>query len=94
MNPVEWTRKTRLIHRDHLYEEAPLIYAKRKTAVKTVFGRIKEIFGVGRLYVWGNQAVETKQGFLFMSMNLTELTKILAGNASKIKKTTSENQYP
>lgn len=59
-------------------EEGSRIYAKRKTDVEPVFGRLKSVFGVRRVHVRGRQAVQTEIGFLFMSMNLTKLAKNLA----------------
>ncbi|WP_018164382.1 transposase, partial [Streptococcus henryi] len=67
------------------------IYAKRKIDVEPVFGRLKSVFGVRRVHVRGNQAVQTEVGFLFMSMNLTKLAKNLGSKTSHTQKPHSDS---
>ncbi|MGT2802328.1 transposase, partial [Streptococcus henryi] len=72
-------------------EEGSRIYAKRKIDVEPVFGRLKSVFGVRRVHVRGNQAVQTEVGFLFMSMNLTKLAKNLGSKTSHTQKPHSDS---
>ncbi|MBM7642145.1 hypothetical protein JOC28_000437, partial [Streptococcus loxodontisalivarius] len=72
-------------------QEGSRIYAKRKIDVEPVFGRLKSVFGVRRVHVRGNQAVQTEIGFLFMSMNLTKLAKNLALKTSHTQKPHSDS---
>ncbi|WP_371134331.1 IS1182 family transposase [Streptococcus didelphis] len=92
-NPT-WTYFKAKIKEELNSDEGARIYAKRKTDVETVFGRMKGIFGVRRVHVRGEQAVQTELGFLFMSMNLTKLAKLLVGKTAKKKTSTSEKPYP
>ncbi|WP_162011097.1 transposase, partial [Streptococcus sp. S784/96/1] len=71
--------------------EGSRIYAKRKIDVEPVFGRLKSVFGVRRVHVRGNQAVQTEVGFLFMSMNLTKLAKNLGSKTSNTQKPHSDS---
>ncbi|WP_155979139.1 transposase, partial [Streptococcus henryi] len=71
--------------------EGSRIYAKRKIDVEPVFGRLKSVFGVRRVHVRGNQAVQTEVGFLFMSMNLTKLAKNLGSKTSHTQKPHSDS---
>lgn len=84
-NPT-WNYFKEVIKEQLHSEEGSRIYAKRKIDVEPVFGRLKSIFGVRRVHVRGNQAVQTEVGFLFMSMNLTKLAKNLALKSSKNQK--------
>lgn len=51
---------------------------------------MKGVFGVRRVHVRGNQAVETELGFLLMSMNLTKLTKKLVRDYKEKQKPQTE----
>lgn len=84
---LTWNYFKELIKEELHSEEGSRIYAKRKIDVEPVFGRLKSVFGVRRVHVRGNQAVQTEVGFLFMSMNLTKLAKNLGSK-------TSHNQKP
>lgn len=51
---------------------------------------MKSVFGIRRVHVKGQKVVETKIGFLLMSMNLTKLAKkLVLDNRDKIKNTDS-----
>ena len=84
-NPT-WNYFKELIKEELHSEEGSRIYAKRKIDVEPVFGRLKSVFGVRRVHVRGNQAVQTEVGFLFMSMNLTKLAKHLGSKTSHTQK--------
>lgn len=84
-NPT-WNYFKELIKEELHSEEGSRIYAKRKIDVEPVFGRLKSVFGVRRVHVRGNQAVQTEVGFLFMSMNLTKLAKNLGSKTSHTQK--------
>ncbi|MEW4353296.1 IS1182 family transposase [Streptococcus pneumoniae] len=84
-NPT-WNYFKEVIKEQLHSEEGSRIYAKRKIDIEPVFGRLKSIFGVRRVHVRGNQAVQTEVGFLFMSMNLTKLAKYLATKTFKNQK--------
>jgi transposase len=84
-NPT-WNYFKELIKEELHSEEGSRIYAKRKIDVEPVFGRLKSVFGVRRIHVRGNQAVQTEVGFLFMSMNLTKLAKNLDSKTSHTQK--------
>ncbi|WP_161979853.1 IS1182 family transposase, partial [Streptococcus sp. S784/96/1] len=84
-NPT-WNYFKELIKEELHSEEGSRIYAKRKIDVEPVFGRLKSVFGVRRVHVRGNQAVQTEVGFLFMSMNLTKLAKNLGSKTSNTQK--------
>ncbi|WP_093649778.1 IS1182 family transposase [Streptococcus varani] len=88
-NPT-WNYFKELIKEELHSEEGSRIYAKRKTDVEPVFGRLKSVFGVRRVHVRGNQAVQTEIGFLFMSMNLTKLAKNLDPKNSNTQKPHSD----
>ncbi|HDR3341828.1 TPA: IS1182 family transposase, partial [Bacillus anthracis] len=88
-NPT-WNYFKELIKEELHSEEGSRIYAKRKIDVEPVFGRLKSVFGVRRVHVRGNQAVQTEVGFLFMSMNLTKLAKNLDSNTSNTQKPHSD----
>ncbi|CQR25157.1 transposase [Streptococcus varani] len=88
-NPT-WNYFKELIKEELHSEEGSRIYAKRKIDVEPVFGRLKSVFGVRRVHVRGNRAVQTEVGFLFMSMNLTKLAKNLASKTSHTQKPHSD----
>jgi transposase len=89
-NPT-WNYFKELIKEELHSEEGSRIYAKRKIDVEPVFGRLKSVFGVRRVHVRGNQAVQTEVGFLFMSMNLTKLAKNLDSKTSHTQKPHSDS---
>ncbi|RMI58045.1 IS5/IS1182 family transposase, partial [Streptococcus iniae] len=88
-NPT-WNYFKELIKEELHSEDGSRIYAKRKIDVEPVFGRLKSVFGVRRVHVRGNQAVQTEVGFLFMSMNLTKLAKNLDSKTSNTQKPHSD----
>lgn len=89
-NPT-WNYFKELIKEELHSEEGSRIYAKRKIDVEPVFGRLKSVFGVRRVHVRGNQAVQTEVGFLFMSMNLTKLANNLGSKTSHTQKPHSDS---
>ncbi|MGT2787509.1 transposase, partial [Streptococcus loxodontisalivarius] len=86
-----WNYFKELVKEELHSQEGSRIYAKRKIDVEPVFGRLKSVFGVRRVHVRGNQAVQTELGFLFMSMNLTKLAKNLASKTSHTQKPPSDS---
>ncbi|CQR24866.1 transposase [Streptococcus varani] len=56
-NPT-WNYFKELIKEELHSEEGSRIYAKRKIDVEPVFGRLKSVFGVRRVHVRGNRAVQ------------------------------------
>lgn len=68
-------------------------YAQRKIDIKTVFGRMKGVFGMRSVHVRGKQAVHNDIGIMLMSMNLTKLAIEARRKAKAFQHFSAQKKY-